>query len=98
MGMVARAGQMAQHVGQTAQKVAAKDGCRWASRGWVPRPPMARGRPAARSASCRQVCVYERGHRQDRLEPLAPCGPPRTDCNPLLKGTHTSHGPMASLL
>ena len=27
-----------------------------------------------------------------------PCGPPRTDCNPLLKGTHTSHGPMASLL
>ena len=46
----------------------------------------------------RQVCVYERGHRQDRLEPLAPCGPPRTDCNPLLKGTHTSHGPMASLL
>jgi hypothetical protein len=44
------------------------------------------------------VCVYERGHRQDRLEPLAPCGPPRTDCNPLLKGTHTSHGPMASLL
>ena len=37
------------------------------------------------------MCVYERGHRQDRLEPLAPCGPPRTDCNPLLKGTHTSH-------
>ena len=30
-----------------------------------------------------QVCVYERGHRQDRLEPLAPCGPPRTDRNPL---------------
>ena len=76
--------------------------CQMAAGPMPPKVVMIHGRkrrPRARRSRRRawQVCVYERGHRQDRLEPLAPCGPPRTDCNPL-KGTHTSHGPMASLL